>query len=743
MHCKRYAYILALTVAAVGKQSITLSAASRPAHDLPPIQVILRLADPPVSAVAPPPGPGAARHHYTAAEAQRERLYCRALKSRQEALARRLAAEGARIVARYQVAFNGLCVEVRPSRLSRLARLPGVLSVTPVQPVRRNDLNTIPFVGTPAVWGQFGARGTGIKVAVIDSGIDYTHKDFGGPGTVAAYQANNPTVIEPGSFPTAKVIGGYDFVGDDYPNGGPRPDPDPLDPAANGHGTRIAAIIAGLGVSAQIGPGVAPGALLLAYKIYGRSGGSTQAIVLQALEWAMNPSGDGSVSDHADVINISGGTSRQGPNDPLVLAADNAARLGAIVVGSAGNDGDSPYVIGGPGVAAGAISVGNSYGGGAIFNAVRVNTPALGSLLAAEGALTAPLSASGVTADVVYVGTASAGAGLLASPQGRIALVDRDGRPFSDKVRAVQQAGAIGIIVANNSASAPTSMMGDRTGIAIPGVMIANSDGSRLKAVLAAGQRVNVTLSSQLHLAAPEWADRIEDASSRGPRRVDGLIKPDVVAPGVNIVTAAAGTGDRSTEDTGTSAAAPVVAGLAALLRQLHPGWSVSEIKAAIVNTALPISALGNPYPISRQGAGRVRADAAAAVQTVAIADDDTPALSFGFLDDLDQPVTRRVTLTNKGTTPRQFTARVDFLNAADVGGAIELSVSPVEGGSRLIVPPGGSAALDVTLTPHLERLSATLRECGGFVTFTDVTGSGETLRMPFLTVLRTPAAGE
>src|SRR5262249_51338549 len=152
----------------------------------------------------------------------------------------------------------------------------------------------------------------------------------------------------------------------------------------------------------------------------------TQNIVLQALDRAMDPNGDGSVSDHADVINISGGIAGQGADDPLVMAADYAARLGAIVVGSAGNDGDTPFVVGGPGVAAGAISVGNAYGGGAIFDAIRVNTPIMGSLLAAEGALTAPLPASGVTADVVYVGTASAGLSLFASPKGRIALVDRD-----------------------------------------------------------------------------------------------------------------------------------------------------------------------------------------------------------------------------------------------------------------------------------------------------------------------------
>src|SRR2546423_1029791 len=201
----------------------------------------------------------------------------------------------------------------------------------------------------------------------------------------------------------------------------------------------------------------------------------------------------------------------------------------------------------------------------------------MSSLRAAGGALTAPLTAAGVTAEVVYVGTAGAGLSLFASARGRIALVDRDGRPFADKVKSCQQAGAVGIIVINSSASAPTTMQGDRTGLTIPGVMISREDGARVKNALAGGQKVNVTLSNQSPAASLDWADRIDDASSRGPRRGDGLIKPDVVAPGVNIVSACAGTGDRGIPQTGTSAAAPVVAGIAALLRQLHPTWTVSE----------------------------------------------------------------------------------------------------------------------------------------------------------------------
>jgi minor extracellular serine protease Vpr len=371
-----------------------------------------------------------------------------------------------------------------------------------------------------------------------------------------------------------------------------------------------------------------------------------------------------------------------------------------------------------------------------------VNAPAAGTLIGAEGALTAPLTAKGVTADVVYVGSASAGVSLLASPKGRIALADRDGRPFADKVKACQQAGAVGIMVINSSPSAPTTMSGDRTGVTIPGVMVGRDDGARLKAALAAGQKLNVTLSSQGMVASPDWADRIDDASSRGPRRGDGLIKPDVGAPGVNIVSACAGSGDRGIPQTGTSAAAPVVAGIAALLRQLHPTWSVAEVKAAIMNTAAPVAADGVPYPISRQGAGRVRADAAATVDCLAIADDGAPSLSFGFVDEIEGWADRQLTLTNKGSETRDFTMKVDAMTAVDGSNGVQLTVTlPDDTETHLTLAPGASVTLDVTLAVNPELMSADIAEYGGSLTFTETTGTGQVLRVPFLAAIRTGTA--
>ncbi len=111
----------------------------------------------------------------------------------------------------------------------------GVVGCAPPRDLPPTNINAVPYVGAPTAWQASGATGAGQTIAIIDSGIDYTHANFGGPGTTEAYDANDPTIIEHGTFPTAKVIAGYDFAGNDYDATGdngsttPTPDPDPLD----------------------------------------------------------------------------------------------------------------------------------------------------------------------------------------------------------------------------------------------------------------------------------------------------------------------------------------------------------------------------------------------------------------------------------------------------------------------------------------------------------------------------------
>ena len=209
------------------------------------------------------------------------------------------------------------------------------------------------------MWKSLGRFGDGVRIGVIDTGIDYRHADFGG-----------------GTFPNAKVVGGHDFAGDAYTGRSgsiPEPDADPLD--CEGHGTHVAGTAAGYGVNAdgttyrgsyssvdldalKIGPGTAPKASLYALKVFGCEGGTN--LTAQALDWALDPNGDGDFSDRLDVVNLSLGSDFGASDDPDALFVRKLVEHGVVVVAAAGNGGDFYDVAGSPGNAPEAISVANS-----------------------------------------------------------------------------------------------------------------------------------------------------------------------------------------------------------------------------------------------------------------------------------------------------------------------------------------------------------------------------------------------
>lgn len=258
----------------------------------------------------------------------------------------------ARILGQTQLVLNAVFVEVNPAILAELATNPGILRIAPLANYELDLSETVPYIGASAVQAE-GFDGSGVSVAVLDSGIDYNHLALGGSGIVADFDNNDPDIIEPGTFPTSKVVGGYDFVGSNWPFLPLAPDPDPLDAGAGGgHGTHVAHIIGGAG-------GVAPGADLYAVKVCSSVSTSCSGVALiQGMEFAVDPDGDSDPSDHVDIINMSlGGDYGQPFDDDLSAAVNNATAFGVLTVASAGNGGDKPYIIGTPAAAKTALSV--------------------------------------------------------------------------------------------------------------------------------------------------------------------------------------------------------------------------------------------------------------------------------------------------------------------------------------------------------------------------------------------------
>jgi minor extracellular serine protease Vpr len=497
------------------------------------------------------------------------------LRQQQAALLSRVQAldPNARLIARVQIVLNAIFVEVDASILPQLAADPDVLRIAPVGNYELDLFETVPYIGAADVHELHGFTGKGIKVAVLDSGIDYTHAALGGSGDPDDFASNDPTIIEPGTFPTAKVVGGYDFVGSVWPFGPEMPDPDPLDDGpGGGHGTHVAHIIGGMG-------GVAPGVDLYAVKVCSSVSTSCSGIALiQGMEFSANPNGDGRLNDRVNIINMSlGSTYGQPFDDDLAAAVDNATKLGILTVASAGNSSDKPYANGTPAAAASALSVAQTSVPSAFLPLMQIVAPAniAGNFPAVWQPWSAPLT--GVIEAPVQFGDGAGGNLLGCDPfaagslAGKIVLVNRGACNFTLKIKNVADGGGligiIGLVAPGDPFEGGDG--GDRP-INIPGYMVSQTVANRLRSGLP-----NTVVRFDPAIGIP-LAGSMVGSSSRGPQHEDTtLIKPEIGAPGASI-SAIAGTGTGEGPFGGTSGAAPMVSGSAALLMEGFGGVKAS-----------------------------------------------------------------------------------------------------------------------------------------------------------------------
>ena len=665
------------------------------------IEVAVRLTGKPLAAVA-------GSKQGSKWSRSKQRTYLANLNAAQSAVMSQVSALGGTEIARVSKAHNAVIVSIDAKKVPELTKISGVAGVRRVINYQHSLSETVPYIGASAVQAS-GVDGTGVRVAVLDSGVDYTHFNLGGPGTVDFYNdcyagRNAAPVGDCANFFGAaapKVVGGFDFVGEVWPSGARSEDPNPID--FEGHGTHVADIIAGRSADGSH-KGVAPGASLYAVKVCSAVASSCNGIaLLLGMEFALDPDGDGNISDAVDVINMSLGSSYGQREDDLSAATSNASKFGVSVVVSAGNSADRPFIAGSPSTTPEAISVAQTNVPSAVTYALQVNSPAAiaGVYRNTNTVDWAPIT-TGFTGDVTYtadLGSALACAALPAgSLAGKVALIDRGTCAISVKVHNAAVAGAVGVLLANNAAGDPPSFSFGGPDPFVPAqtMILSQANGNTLKANRAG---LNVTVSPA---AATSLAGSMVASSSRGPSYSYGAIKPEIGAPGASL-SAEVGTGNGQTQFGGTSGAAPMVSGAVALLLQAEPTLKPHEVKARLVNSAEknvftnPATQPGVLAPISRIGGGEVRVDNAVELTTAMwdAADPAGVALSFGAHRSTGVVTYRKkVLVRNYSPAARSYTITPSFRYADDqASGAATISAP-----ASVAVPANGTATFLLSL---------------------------------------------
>ncbi len=691
----------------------------------------------------------------------RSQAYLARLAREQAAAARaiRRAVPSARISYHYRTILDGLAVRLRYRDLPKLMRVQAVHKVYPSARYHLDTNKSPSVIRADTFWASTGGRGQGIKIAVVDDGVDQSNPFFNAAGF--SYPAGFPKGGR--KWTTPKVIVARAFPG---PGSG-RQGHLALWRPGSFHGTHVAGIAAGV-AGTVVGPGpdhpattglsgIAPRAWIGNYRVFnvpvptGGLDAFTPEIML-AFEAAVN--------DGMDVINFSGGGPEVDPSsDALIDALDNVAAAGVVPVISAGNDRDDFGFgsVGSPSNAPAAISVAAASnlhvfgtelqvtGPGApanlqdipfSFNVTVTNAWTVGQTLVDVGTLNGsngqPVERH-VCAPPGFDPNDGRFSPLTAgSLQGMVALASRGGCTFASKVDRVRRAGATGIVLVDNRAGEPNFIP---LQLAVPGGMISDLDGANLRAYLAAhGGRTTfrATSPSDPREIQTGRSGIITSFSSAGPTNFDHRLKPDLAAPGGQILssTLTEFAGAPFAVFDGTSMAAPHVAGAAALLLQQHPSWTPEQVKSALMTSAQPAwgdTSRTHEASVLLEGGGLI--DVAAANNPRLIA--EPSSLSFGFLD------------TTTGA-PRKALL-LSLSDAGTGGGAWSVAVQPQSSTpgasiqpatSSVTIAPGGTVDLPIVATASH---GAPTGDDYGFVM---LTRGADRVRIPYYFSLEYPQIG-
>ncbi|MDA0203747.1 MAG: S8 family serine peptidase [Acidobacteria bacterium] len=648
---------------------------------------------------------------------------------------------GATVLGSVHNVLNAIFIRATPEQAKQIGSIVGVSNVLRSRPIRLHLDAASQILNLPAAQALTGGQdgsGAGIKIGVIDTGIDISHPAFNDPNVAppAGYPRGFP---EDQQFTNNKIIAARSYVHLLNPQDPQLSAPDDETPRDRvGHGTAVAMIAAGRPVSSPVGMlvGAAPKAFLGNYKIFGSPDireFSSEAALVAAI--------DDAVSDGMDIITISSGVTAQYPwnetcgtqlCDPAAQAAQAAIDgFGVVVIaaaGNAGNSGQQAYPtlnsISSPASAPGVIAVGATSSSRRFLQSISYNGTTLDALAGSEPGLAGPLTAP--AADAISAGDQFACSEFEAGAfSGQIAVIDDGQCPIEFKTDFAARAGAVGVVLINGDGRNFAERIPGLETLDIPTYTIGHDDGNGLISLLAVGS-VSVTLDPTLN---PETtlSDDIAVFSSRGPN-LDGAVKPEVVAPGTSIFSAAqtldrngrAYSADGYTSLSGTSFAAPFVAGTAALVLQRRSTLTVAQVRSAIINTADPLLFDGiDPASVLAKGAGLLAAKAALDTQALV----QPATLGFGALNGLTLPRQQALTLRNLASQARSFTAEV-VPSVAAATAAIEL-----DGLQELNFQLGGGAQRVITV-----RLTGSIPAAGiyeGVVRIT-VSGGAPLLEVPY-----------
>ena len=635
--------------------------------------------------------------------------------------------------------WNGVTVRASNPDANDLRQLRSVTAVYPVAIIEQPEpsevspelVTAITMTGADVAQSELGYTGEGLSVAIIDTGIDYNHVDLGGDG-------DHSTRIQAAadrSFDHPRISHGWDYVGDEFNPADPdapqepAPNPDPID--LEGHGTHVAGIVGADNEQRDTGvTGVAPGVTFGAYKVFG-PGSTTADIIVDALEDAY--------VDGMDIVNMSlGAAFAWGQEYPTNRASNELSASGVVVVNSAGNSGAAgTWSLSAPATAHDIISVASADNLSQQTNVFEVEQ--LEQQVPYLPMSDAPAPPTEGTSDpLIWAGRGCVDTGRAIDDvldpahgdlTGRTALLVRGNCTFDQKYRGAVLAGATGVVIYNNIAGLFAG--GGVTPIDdVWAAGISDTGGAALRGLLDAGETVVLEFSDETVTTPNPTGGLVSSFSSYG-QDVELAFGPSVMAPGGLITSTYPGGGYAMLS--GTSMAAPHVAGAAALMLEAEPDLDPFQIRDRLQNTAEPA-----PWSLApgfglldhtfRQGAGMIQVDRAITADQrvtpaqVALADTDVTTTTLTVRNHGSEAVTYELGHAD-GLQTVVGTFLPDFW----------LTPAPVQFSSATVtVPAGGSADVSVTITAPYVGLAN--HQYGGYVTFTPVESTAATtLRVPYV----------